>query len=58
MKRLLLILTVMLSTSVMMAQENEKEFNQWSIEVSGGVTKPSAPFGDSYNVRGMNPYQG
>ncbi|MAT89484.1 MAG: cell envelope biogenesis protein OmpA [Flavobacteriaceae bacterium] len=60
MKKITTLLAMVFLTTIAFSQEEETEFNQFnkfSIEVSGGFTKPSSPFGDGYRVEGISPYQ-
>lgn len=61
MKKITLLMAAFLFGIVAIAQDNEQEnstdYNKWSIELGGGFVKPSSPFADGYNVRGIAPYQ-
>lgn len=61
MKKITLLLAVLLTTTLVHAQDENldftNDFNKWSIEIGGGFLKPSSPFGDGYRVEGIAPYQ-
>jgi OmpA-OmpF porin, OOP family len=55
MKKLLLSVTLLVFTASF-AQENEKsnEFNRWSIDINGGLSKPTNPFNTGYYVDNLS----
>lgn len=57
MKKLLLSVTLLVFTAGF-AQENEKlnEFNRWSIDVNGGLSRPTNPFNAGYYVEDFSFY--
>ncbi|RDK85266.1 OOP family OmpA-OmpF porin [Marinirhabdus gelatinilytica] len=61
MKKVTLVLTALFATVALYAQEESEiqlnEYNKWSIELSGGLLKPSSPFADGYSVNSIAPYQ-
>ncbi|GEQ86344.1 hypothetical protein ULMS_18520 [Patiriisocius marinistellae] len=59
MKKILCLLAVALVSTATFAQETESAsaFNKWSVELGGGLTKPSSSFGNGYGTKGINPYQ-
>ncbi len=48
MKKLVLALSLLTVTLLSAQEEKSYDFDQWSIEVSGGFHKPSRPFADDY----------
>ncbi|MGJ8666068.1 MAG: OmpA family protein [Patiriisocius sp.] len=51
------MLAVALISSATFAQDSASAFNKWSVELGGGLTKPSSPLAPGYRVKGMAPYQ-
>jgi len=59
-KHLPLLSILLLSAITASAQENEEkkdvDFNRWSIDVNGGINKPTTPFANDYNTATLSPF--
>lgn len=59
-KHLPLLSILLLSMATVSAQENEEtqnvDFNRWSIDINGGVNKPTTPFADNYTSSTLSPF--
>ncbi|HIB47916.1 MAG TPA: OmpA family protein [Flavobacteriaceae bacterium] len=62
MKKITLTLCLALAGLILHAQEDTSQaydqYNKWSIELSGGLHKPTTPYADGYFIRGASPFQG
>lgn len=62
MKKITLSLLLVFAGINLNAQEENQEtfgqYNQWSIELSGGLHKPVSSFADGYFITGASPFQG
>lgn len=59
-KHLPLLSILLLSMATVSAQENEEtqnvDFNRWSIDINGGVNKPTTPFADGFYSSTLSPF--
>lgn len=63
MKKLLLLTALCAAPLLSQAQDTdissaETAYNKWSIELGGGLQKPSGSFADGYFTKGASPFQG
>ena len=58
MKKVVLPLLLLgLTSATVSAQEtttNSNDYNKWSIDVNGGINKPTNPMSPDYNVKALN----
>lgn len=57
MKKILLLLTLVISSTALFAQENGSSFNKWSVELGGGLHNAARPYSPGYFNETAAPYQ-